>query len=187
MSVPDRAEREQFSRLFDEHYDALTRFAARSVGPADAQDVVADTFLVAWRRRYDIPRDSLPWLIGVARNVLFQQYRASARRVALTAELEATRRMAADPEQVVERQWVLRALAGLSASDRELLVLTAWEGLSPRQAAVVIGCSSATLRVRLHRARHRFAAALAAAEHVQLPAPPTNSDTRTPDLPLEES
>jgi RNA polymerase sigma-70 factor (ECF subfamily) len=130
-----------------------------------ADEVVSDTFLVAWRRFDDLPDPVLPWLFGVARNVLREQARASRNRQSLADELQswttAEEGLTADPADVVaERLAVLTALAGLHDDDRELLTLVAWHGLSPAQAAAVIGCSTATYSVRLHRARKRLERAL---------------------------
>lgn len=110
----------------------------------------------------DVPTPALPWLLGVARNVLRDNFRAQARHQSFTAELRAWTEPAEGDiaEHVAERLSVLRALAGLGEDDREVLMLVAWQGLTPRDAARVVGCSAAALRVRLHRARKRLAQAV---------------------------
>lgn len=133
-----------------------------------APDVVAETFLVAWRRLDDVPAAALPWLLRVARNVIGDVYRADARRAALDAEMRAwvdgLGRDEDAAEHAVERIAVLRALASLSAGDREALTLVAWHGLSAAEGARVTGCSKATFFVRLHRARRRLERAMAAVD-----------------------
>lgn len=164
MTAPEGQLRTRFAELFDAAYDAVLRYATHHVGSMDAEDIVAETFLIAWRRRFDIPHDSTPWLIGVARNLLFQRFRSDRRWTALTTELRRTPEEgleADEQDQFVERHHVLTTLAGLSEQDRELLILTGWDGFSPRQAAAVLDCSASTARVRLHRARRRFADLLA--------------------------
>ncbi|MFI5906059.1 RNA polymerase sigma factor [Dactylosporangium sp. NPDC051541] len=138
-------------------------YAVSRVGRDLADDVVGDTFLVAWRRFADLPaRDPIPWLLGVARNVVRERYRTEARQVSLVAELRdwVAEARADVADDVVERAAMLAALAGLAEDDRELLTLVAWHGLSARAAARVVGCSTATYFVRLHRARKRLEAAL---------------------------
>ena len=155
-----------FERLFRDHHDVVLRYALRRVDVAVAQDIAAGTFLIAWRRRLDIPAAAeLPWLLGVARNLVRQHHRGGSRDDALTVEL--TRLQAfdqvsrADPvREAGERLIVLQALADLSDADREVLILIAWDHLSNRDAAKVLGCSGATFRVRLHRARVRLKDAL---------------------------
>lgn len=167
MTTPEGQLRTQFAELFDAAYDAVLRYARHHVGSMDAEDIVSETFLIAWRRRFDIPHDSTPWLIGVARNLLFQKFRADRRWGALMTELQTTPEEgleAGEQDQFVERHHVLTALAGLSEQDRELLILTGWDGFTPRQAAAVLDCAASTARVRLHRARRRFADLLAQAD-----------------------
>jgi len=122
-----------------------------------ADDVVAETFLVAWRRLDDVPTDDpLPWLLGVARNVARNERRSTRRRDALVLRLPAPR-PAPPPDEPAETGLVRAALAALDEADRELLLLVAWDGLTPGRAAQVLGCSAGAARVRLHRARRRFA------------------------------
>ena len=153
---------ERFTSIYDAHHRQVYAYAVTRAGRAHADDVVADTFLVAWRRVRDIPAAPLPWLLGVARNVAREQYRDEARQAAVAAELRAWVREAEDDvaEHVTDRAAVLVALAGLGEDDREVLTLTAWHGLTARAAAQVVGCSTATFFVRLHRARKRLQAAM---------------------------
>jgi RNA polymerase sigma-70 factor (ECF subfamily) len=141
--------------------------APERLAPGDVvDDVVAETFLVAWRRLDDMPEEALPWLLGVARRVLSTHRRAAGRRERLGARLIAThpRTSIEVPEPADER--VAAALAQLSEKDREALILVAWDGLTPQQAAAALGEPAGRLRVRLHRAKHRMKALLDA------PSPP---------------
>ena len=133
-------------------------FALRRADPEAAQDITAETFLIAWRRRADMPPEPLPWLYGIARGVLANERRTRNRKLSLAA------RIAAEPASTDATgdgdHEVLQALASLRESDREALLLSAWEGLSTAQAAGLVGCSAATFAVRLHRARRRLARVL---------------------------
>ena len=150
---------------------ALRRSASRE----DALDVVAETFAVAWRRRTDLPADVQevrPWLFGIARNCLANAARSSHRAGRLGERLAHSLADAVpDPatlhEQRADGHRVRRALRQLSDADRELVTLIAWEGLTPAQAATVLGLSAGTARVRLHRARSRLRAALSPAAPVE--------------------
>ncbi|ROO90789.1 RNA polymerase sigma-70 factor (ECF subfamily) [Actinocorallia herbida] len=148
----------RFSAMYGECRQHVWAYAVSRGGRSVAEEVVSETFAIAWRRFASLPDPPLPWLLGIARNVLREGYRAELKRERFVAELRerATPPQADVAEDVAERQAALRALATLPEDERELLVLVAWHGLSPRAAAKVIGCSPATLRVRLHRARRRL-------------------------------
>ncbi|WP_245642443.1 RNA polymerase sigma factor [Nonomuraea candida] len=151
----------RFTGMYDECRQRVWAYVVARAGRQVADEVVSETFAIAWRRLDDVPEPALPWLLGVARNVLRDNVRAEIRREAMAAELRAwTEGDVAD--QVTERMGVLRALAALQEDDREILVLVAWHGLTPKEAARVIGCSSAAYRVRLHRARKRLRQAMEA-------------------------
>jgi RNA polymerase sigma factor (sigma-70 family) len=154
-----------FERVFDECYEQVLRFVARRVAADAVQDVVADTFLIAWRRRTEQRGEPLPWLLGIARRAAANQRRGSARREALHERLR-TEPAPADPSGAVEAldPRLAQAFACLPDRDREVLTLIAWDGLDHRTAAQVMGCSTGSLTVRLHRARRRLARALDEAE-----------------------
>ena len=158
----ERTDAQRFEELFRRHYPAVRGYALRRTSPDAAQDAVAETFLVAWRRLDDVPEDALPWLFGVARRVLANQRRASGRGAALEQRLAgATGSAPIDLEESVTESDVVRAaLARLSERDREALMLVAWHGLSGKRAARAAGCSRTAFDVRLHRARRRLAALL---------------------------
>jgi RNA polymerase sigma-70 factor (ECF subfamily) len=155
-------DRSAFEDLYLENYPRVLAFAMRRTNPALADDVVAGTFLVAWRRRKEIEGDPLPWLLGIARRVLANHLRAARRTEALAARARAQVDLPAglEPDIAIADRRVALALKSLAARDREALILTAWDDLSPAEAARVAGCSATAFRVRLHRARKRFATAL---------------------------
>ena len=156
------SDRAAFETLFRTHVGAVHAYALRRSDAATADEVVADTFLVCWRRLDRVPEDALPWLYAVARRCLANRLRAGRRAQMRTAPATPSRADAtADVyEQRTHAREVLAALAELPAKEREALQLCAWEGLTPAQAARVAGCTAAALRVRLHRARRRLTAAL---------------------------
>jgi RNA polymerase sigma-70 factor (ECF subfamily) len=139
-------------------------YARRHVGAQLAEDVVAETFTIAWRRWAVVPDPALPWLLVVARNVVSNQQRSFARadRMWSTAVHELWHQTDPDDPQDlhVDRASALEALAACTPRDREALLLVAWDGLSAIDAAAVAGCSPRAFTVRLSRARQRFARAL---------------------------
>lgn len=164
-----RSAQERGEELFRANHRAVLAYVRRRAPADSADDVVAETFLVAWRRLERVPLDEpLPWLLGIARNVIATHRRGLVRRSALTARLLGRWREidARPPEPVHRSPWelqggpVVTALAGLKEKDREALMLIAWEGLRPSEAAAVLGESPGTFRVRLHRARSRLRLAL---------------------------
>jgi RNA polymerase sigma factor (sigma-70 family) len=156
---------ERFERIYAVNCGPLLGYALRRTPNSDdAADVVAETFLTAWRRLDDVPPGDQArlWLYGVARNVLANYRRGERRRCELSDRLRQD--LAAgyhDPEYTGDLAALRAAFASLAGSDRELLSLVAWEGLDPGELAAVFGCSRNAVRIRLHRARSRLAAALA--------------------------
>lgn len=161
---------ERFNALYGAHYRAVLSYAARRTDPDTARDVVAETFLIAWRRLEAVPADSgqvEPWLYGVARRVLANADRAQRRtqRLAARAIQDLADEALADPALVVsERHRVLQALHRMPEAEREALRLVGWEGLDLAGAALAMGCSRSAMAVRLHRARRRLEAELGAAD-----------------------
>lgn len=154
----DRRDPEQrFADLWRDHAPAVLRYARRRVVGTDVDEVVAETFLVAWRRLDEVPDVPLPWLLGVARGVTANLRRSARRRESLHARLAAQPiRLDQDSPDRSEPPPIGRALERLSDADRELLTLLAWDGLTHEQAAEALGCSRGALAVRLHRARRRL-------------------------------
>jgi RNA polymerase sigma-70 factor, ECF subfamily len=184
--VADRgdSEHDRFRAMYDEHYPAVLRYAARRVGAEAARDIAAETFLTAWRRLDRVPLGAaLPWLYATARKCLANELRRRDRRERLDSRIRAEARgqdvAGLEPaRQVADRLAVLAALAALRPDDQEALRLIEWEQLDVAAAAQVMGCSAATFRVRLHRARRRLARALGEADEpggsdpgVSTPAP----------------
>lgn len=162
--MTEETDRKWLERLWAKHGDHVFAYAARRVGASDAEDVVSDVFVVAWRHRSRRPRRELPWLYGVARKVLSDHYRSKQRRGRL---LERVGSLPDSQESMPAHLDLLALDSGLdqlSDDDREALLLTAWEGLSPGEAAQVVGVSGAAFRMRLSRARRRFRELLADAD-----------------------
>ncbi|WP_354697340.1 RNA polymerase sigma factor [Paraconexibacter sp. AEG42_29] len=161
----------QIEQLFSAHAQDVLAYARRRTDAASADDVVADVFATAWRRADVIPEaDPLPWLYAVARRVLANQRRAAGRRAALSDVLGVLARTR-EPPAPHQSLPVLEALAALSPADRELLMLTAWEGLDAAQVATVLGCSTGAVHTRLHRARRRLEHELQRAGAAPYPTP----------------
>src|SRR5215471_2668907 len=149
------ARRRRFEQIYAANHAAITGFVLRRTrNPEDAADVIAETFLACWRRLGDVPDgDSTRlWLYGVARRVLANHHRAGRRRTALADRAR---------EYSSELTTITAAFRSLPAADQELLALAAWERLTTRQIAAVLGCSPNAVRIRRHRARRRFTALLA--------------------------
>lgn len=133
---------------------------------------MAETFTVAWRRWDDVPAEPLPWLLGIACKVLANARRSASRADALAVRAAAEPEPAAPElaEAVTGAAGIRAALGRLSAGDRETLMLVAWDGLGPAAAARAAGCSRPTFAVRLHRARARLSAELAALDSPSVPS-----------------
>ena len=151
----------EFEAMYREQGPALRTFVHRRIDAASADDVVAEVFLVAWRRFDDAPADALPWLIRIARGIMANHRRGQARRGALYERLagSAPRQLElCDPGRSLAGHVspVLQACASLSHRDQEILLLVAWEGFDRARAAQALGISTAQFAVRLHRARRRL-------------------------------
>ncbi|MEV6524304.1 sigma-70 family RNA polymerase sigma factor [Longispora sp. NPDC051575] len=144
-----------FRAVYAECYPAVVRYGLRRLGASGpAEELAQEVFLTAWRRRHDVPDHELPWLYGVARRLLANEWR---RTRPTFVELVETPAPAGGVDELLD---VRAALATLSEDDRELLRLVGWEQLSVSEAAAVLGCNRAVCAVRLHRARKRLTAAL---------------------------
>jgi RNA polymerase sigma factor (sigma-70 family) len=153
-----------FDRLYERCQPHVLSYCLRRTVATDAADACAEVFAIAWRRRADMPggNGALPWLYGVARKVLGHQWRGSRRRLALKAKAGGHRAPPPlTPEDVLveseEHVKVRQALHRLGDLDREVLMLSAWEGLSHSEIAVVVGASLAAVDKRLVRAKRRLA------------------------------
>ncbi|MFF5265262.1 RNA polymerase sigma factor [Actinomadura viridis] len=165
-SHPPDERRRRFEDVYAANRARILGYALRRTrDPQDAADVLAETFLTAWRRLDDVPPGDQArlWLYGVARRVLANHHRGERRRSALAADLGSRLRDGLTGQDAPghDLAGVGAAFRGLPEADRELLSLVGWEGLDHGEIATVLGCSRNAVRIRLHRARRRFARALA--------------------------
>src|SRR5437762_3217814 len=152
---------QRFEQIYAEQRGAVRAYVRRRVAEDAVDDIVSETFLVCWRKLDRIPDEPLPWLYAVARKTLANQRRRLAREQRVSAADPASAVAELEP---VGDTVLAAAFAALSERDREVLRLIAWEGLSPSQAAVVLGCSALACRVRYHRAKTRLARRLETTE-----------------------
>jgi RNA polymerase sigma-70 factor (ECF subfamily) len=156
------SDEERFEQLYRDHVRAIAAYLRARADQESAVDALARTFEIAWRRLSDIPENPRAWLFGVGRRVLADQRRSAGRHQALVARISET--IASDAQDHAglfdARDAMLAALMELPAPQREALLLVAWDGLSQREAATVLGCSTSTVAVRVHRARKRLRAAI---------------------------
>lgn len=157
----------RFRRVFDAHNDALHRYCLRRLDTDDANDATAEVFMIAWRRIDEIPAgdESLPWLYGVARNVVRNHRRSGRRKVRLTARLGSIAEPHVDPPdlQVVrhsEATEVHDALQQLRPKDQELVRLKTWEELSNHQIGQILGISDRAVEGRYARALKKLGKSL---------------------------
>lgn len=157
---------QRFRDLFERTYTPLTAYARRRISDSgEADDVVAEVYTTAWRRRDHLPPDAphLPWLYGIAANVVRNHHRARGRQLRLVDKLSAqpdpSPDLAADPADRAGAD-LRHALSTLSPDDQEILRLVAWEGLTHQEIGTVLGCSANAVALRLRRARQRLDAAL---------------------------
>ena len=155
-------DRRVFERIFSDCYDDVVRYCLRRASREDALDAAAETFLVAWRRRTDVPVGrELAWLYAVAFRVLANQRRAHGRQLAALAHLRViSNQVVEEPEPVVVRHHAAAALvdamARLSAMDQELIRLAGWEELDRDELAIAVGCTPNAATKRLNRALDRL-------------------------------
>lgn len=164
-AIIDRSMRdpETFSTIFDRHAPHIHRYLARRLGVPAADDLLAETFLAAFRRRdrFDTTHpDARPWLYGIATRIVGQhrrneerEYRLREAYVPATSEASHANRVATAVAAQSLRRPLLEALAGLSAGDRDVLLLIAWEELRYEEVAAALSIPVGTVRSRLNRAR----------------------------------
>lgn len=183
--TPSPPEREQRYRLlYESAYADLLRFVSRRVHPTQAEDVVGDVMLVAWRRLDDVPvapSDARAWLFGVARKTLQNARRREERHDAVAVRLADARpgpsQRGDDPDLVARRIDVAAAWPSLSAAEQEVIALCVLDGLSGPEAAAVLGISATAFRLRLSRARRSLRRRL----------DPARDDQRSTSAPLERN
>jgi RNA polymerase sigma factor (sigma-70 family) len=160
MAIRTEAE---FGEMYRVTFDHVLAFVRRRAHPLIVDDVVSETYLTAWRRRDEVPREFRPWLFGVARNQMLNAGRTEQRQQAIAVQLAPGLRDAVTEDHgdrlahqdVIRRGWAL-----LTPAEQETLALTLFEHLEPAQAAQVLRCSRAAYAMRLSRARAHFAALL---------------------------
>lgn len=178
-------DRDRFERLYRRHFDPVAAYLLARADRELAEEALTATFEVAWRRLDDVPRDELPWLLGVARKVLANARRSRSRRIALAERMTAAVSVNAAGEADSSMAAALAAaLAALTPSQQEALLLVAWDGLSEKEAARALGCSRVAFAARLHRGRKQLRAALG--PHLAPVAKPAARSAPLP-LPREET
>ena len=150
----------RLERLANEYSRDVANYLRRRLyplSPSDLDDLVEEVLLVVWRRIDAVPVDAeLPWMIGVARNVLNNARRSQNRRTSFTASLTPGPDDPSAEDRVVADLSIQEALGRLTDSDREILLLHFWDGLDPSQLATVLSITSNAAAVRLSRAQSRF-------------------------------
>ncbi len=174
------ADPDSFAVIFDRHSPAIARYLARRLGRQSADDLLAETFLAAFRarRQYDLARPhALPWLYGIATNMLARHRREEARELRLLAAVPVedaeeghAERVAAQVTAEAMNGLLRQALAGLADGDRDVLLLVAWEGLAYDEVAAALEIPVGTVRSRLHRARRKVRVVL------DIPDPATHEE-----------
>jgi RNA polymerase sigma-70 factor, ECF subfamily len=144
--VAKREQDTEFERFYEEHREAVRAYCLRRADASLADDIVSQTFEIAWRRRSEVRRPTRGWLLGIARKVLANRRRSDRRQRDLAARL--SQQPAPAGESFDDSPPILDALSRLSDPDRETLMLAAWEGLGSFEAGRVLGCSPVAFRLR---------------------------------------
>lgn len=155
---PDRGESLRFREFYEANASSIFAFASRAgLGRVEAQDILAETFLIAWRRLGDVPpspEDRL-WLFGVARNLIAKSRRKHVRNIQLLTVLRNERTTVASRDGEAD-SGLLQAIEQLPEKEREVIHLIIWEQLTHQEAAIILGCSPNATRLRLHRAKQHL-------------------------------
>lgn len=155
--LKDRYDQRWLERLWAAHAGHIRAYLQRRVAPGDVDDLLSEIYLVAWRHREQKPMADLPWLYGIGRKVVSTHYRATERRGNLRTRLEHHLKTSGDDSTGPgDYEEITSSLSALNPDDREILLLSAWEGLTPAEIAKVFGTTSPAMRMRLSRARKRF-------------------------------
>jgi RNA polymerase sigma factor (sigma-70 family) len=168
-------EEERFTAIFEAHYRRVDAYVRRRVPPSATADIVAETFLAAWRHLDRLSDQPLPWLYRVAALEIAHRRRTVVRdeQLWLRAAASPWSFTEEDPAELVagRDQWAT-AFGSLSEADREVLRLVAWEDLEHQEAAEALGCTVMAFRVRLHRARRRLSASATKRSATEIPEVP---------------
>lgn len=160
MGPPGERDEEWFTRVYAADYAQVVKYGQRRLADLNAAaELAQEVFVIAWRRRREVPDRSLPWLYGVARRLLANEWRA--RRAApdvlpITDAGLLQQPGSSGADATVGVADLQAALATLADLDQEILRLVGWEELTVSEAAQVLGCTRTTAAVRLHRARGRL-------------------------------
>lgn len=153
---------EAFAAVYSEHLGAVSRYLARRVDRNDVDDLAADVFAVAWRKRGSVqPGEELPWLYRIAGYLVANHRRRLAARASLMGLLSVPDSAPSAESLVTADAELARAWGALSARDREVLALVVLDDLAVSDAAVTLGVSANAVSIRLHRAKKALAESLA--------------------------
>ena len=164
------SDEEDLRRCFEHCWSPVVRYLIRRGAHACAEDLAAETFAIAWSKWHDVPSPPLPWLLKTAGFCWANERRRVQRAGVLARELRPVTPQDPAFDGYAERQEanaVLAAVAALGEVEREALILTAWDGLSVKDAAEVMECSVSALKVRVHRARKKVRRAAGGADVVE--------------------
>lgn len=160
MGPPGKRDEDWFTRVYAADYGHVVKYGQRRLADMEAAaELAQEVFVIAWRRRREVPDRSLPWLYGVARRLLANEWRA--RRAApdvlpMTDAGLLQKPGSSGADATVGVADLQATLATLAHLDQEILRLVGWEELTVAEAAQVLGCTRTTAAVRLHRARRRL-------------------------------
>jgi len=149
----DDHESGNFVSAYKANYVDVLRYVQRRTRPELVEEIVAETFLIAWRRRDVLPDEPRPWLFRTAANVLKSTMRREGRQVDLALRSYQPEVATSDPDASLDLALAWRQL---TVKDREVIALHAWEGLSDTEAAEVLGCTRSAYAMRLTRAKRRL-------------------------------
>ncbi len=153
-----------FSSLYERHLGAVASYVARRTGPELSEDLTAEVFIRAFRSRAvfrDDHESALPWLLGIANNLIADHRRAERRRLRMLQRVAAARPESRESSVGVLAPELVGLLRRLPAADRDTLLLVVWGELSYAEAATALGVPVGTIRSRIARARERLGAAIA--------------------------
>jgi RNA polymerase sigma factor (sigma-70 family) len=152
-----------FSSLYERHLRSVASYVARRTGAELSEDLTAEVFVRAFRKRAVFRDDhgsALPWLLGIANHLIADHRRAEERRLETLQRLATTRPVAAEPGAGVLAPELVGELLRLPAADRDTLLLVVWGELSYTEAATAVSVPIGTIRSRIARARQRLGAAI---------------------------
>lgn len=170
MSGDDNA---AFSAAYDANYADVLRYVQRRIPPSHVDDVVAETFTVAWRRRGALPPEPRAWLFRTAANVIKSTVRRESRQQALAVMSWEPPMGSLDADAGLD---LISGWRRLPRKDQEAIALHAWEALTDDEAAKVLGCTRATYTMRLTRAKRRLAQVMGTSADSDSAAATTSAD-----------